>query len=387
MQRLFTRNKHTYISNFKFPKFNHISFSTKFRVEKDTFGDINVPADRYWAAQTQRSLQNFAIGTAEDKMPMSVVHAMAIIKKSAAKVNMRFGLPEDVANSIINASNEVIAGKLDSHFPLVVYQTGSGTQTNMNTNEVISNRGMEIFNANLKSGGKALKIHPNDHVNMSQSSNDTFPTGMHVAIIIDLNRYLLPVLRNIELSFGKKVKEFENIIKIGRTHLQDATPLTLGQEFSGYHTQIKNNISHINENIKYVRQLAQGGTAVGTGLNTKPNFDVLIAAEISKETGLEFETNPNKFEGLAAHDAVCHLSGSLNSLATSLYKIAHDIKILSTDLKELKLDYKGVEVLEEVLNSSVQVMGNHTAVTVSSKFIFYIIFIFLKFKICMVTLN
>ena len=279
---------------------------------------------------------------------------------------MNFGLSEDVANSIINASNEVISGKLDSHFPLVIFQTGSGTQTNMNTNEVISNRGMEIYGETKK--GKTLKIHPNDHVNQSQSSNDTFPTGMHVAVLIDLNKYLLPILRNLELTLGKKVKEFENIIKIGRTHLQDATPLTLGQEFSGYHTQIKNNLDHINENIKYVRQLAQGGTAVGTGLNTKKNFDVLIAQEISKETGLQFETNPNKFEGLASHDAMTHLSGSLNSLATSLYKISYDIKILATELKELKIS--NVDILDEVLNSCVQVMGNHTAVTVSSNYKF-----------------
>jgi len=246
---------------------------------------------------------------------------------------MKFGLPEDVANCIINAAEEVISGKLDSHFPLVVFQTGSGTQTNMNTNEVISNRGMEIYGESNK--GKKLKIHPNDHVNKSQSSNDTFPTGMHVAVLIDLNKYLLPILRNLELTLSKKVKEFEKIIKIGRTHLQDATPLTLGQEFSGYHCQIVNNINHISENIKFVKQLAQGGTAVGTGLNTPKNFDNLIAQQISKETGLEFETNPNKFESLATKDALTHLSGSLNSLATSLYKIASDIKILSTELLEL----------------------------------------------------
>ncbi len=275
---------------------------------------------------------------------------------------MNFGLPEDIANCIVNAAEEVIAGKLDSHFPLVIFQTGSGTQTNMNTNEVLSNRGMEIYGQTKQ--GKSLKIHPNDHVNKSQSSNDTFPTGMHVSVLVDINRYLLPTLKNLEATLGKKVKEYEKIIKIGRTHLQDATPLTLGQEFSGYHTQIKNHIEHVNENIKYIAQLTQGGTAVGTGLNTKKNFDVMIAKEISNNTGLPFVTSPNKFEALATKDALTHFSGTLNSLATSLYKIANDIKILSTELKELKVD--NVEVCEEVLNSCVQVMGHHSAVTVGS---------------------
>lgn len=334
-----------------------------FRVEYDTFGPINVPEEKYWAAQTQRSLQNFAIGTKEDKMPLSVVKAMAIIKKCAAKVNMTYGMKEDIGNAIINAANEIIEGKLDSHFPLVIYQTGSGTQTNMNVNEVISNRAVELMGGKR---GEKSKVHPNDHVNKAQSSNDTFPTAMHVSVMIDLHKCLLPVLENFHSNLETKVKEFGNIIKIGRTHTQDATPLTLGQEFSGYSTQIKNHIDRIKSNVKYLGQLAQGGTAVGTGLNTKKGFDSLIAKEISNETGLPFETAPNKFEALAAHDALAHFSGTLNSLATAIYKIAQDVKLLSTDLNELIVE--DVSPCEEMMMAAIQTMGNHTAVTVGSKF-------------------
>lgn len=353
----------------KFTQNNTAKLDTNFRVEHDTFGPVNVPTDKYWAAQTQRSLMNFAIGTKEDKMPLSVVRAMAIIKKAAAKVNMTYGMKEDIGNAIVNSANEIIAGKLDDHFPLVVFQTGSGTQTNMNVNEVISNRSVELMGGVR---GEKSKVHPNDHVNKSQSSNDTFPTAMHIAVVIDLNKYLLPTLENLEMNLAAKVKEFDKIIKIGRTHTQDATPLTLGQEFSGYHTQVKNHISHIKENVKYISQLAQGGTAVGTGLNTKRGFDSLIAKEISLETKIPFETAPNKFEALATHDALTHFSGTLNSLASSLYKIAHDIKLFSTDLKELKVD--DVTPCEELLMACVQTMGNHTAVTIGSKIIYYNIF-------------
>ena len=345
-----------------FRRFCSNQTSGNFRVEHDTFGPINVPSDRYWAAQTQRSLQNFAIGTKEDKMPASVIKAMAIVKKAAAKVNMGYGMKEDIGNAIINASNEIIEGKLDGHFPLVIYQTGSGTQTNMNVNEVISNRAVELMGGKR---GEKSKVHPNDHVNKAQSSNDTFPTAMHVSVMIDVHQFLLPNLQTLKTNLELKVKEFEGIIKIGRTHTQDATPLTLGQEFSGYLTQVINHIDRVNSNIKYLGQLAQGGTAVGTGLNTKKGFDVNIAREISKETGLPFETAPNKFEALAAHDALAHFSGTLNSLATALYKMAHDIKLLSTDLNELVA--KDVTPCEELLMACVQTMGNHTAVTVGSK--------------------
>ncbi len=330
--------------------------SSEYRVERDTFGPINVKADRYWGAQTQRSLQNFAIGTSEDKMPMSVIKAMAIVKKSAAKVNMRYGLKEDIGNGIINAANEVLEGKIDSHFPLVIFQTGSGTQTNMNVNEVISNRASTFINK---------KVHPNDDVNRSQSSNDTFPTAMHVAVNLEFHKLLLPTLQSLESNLLRKSKEFESLIKIGRTHLQDATPLTLGQEISGYYTQVHNHINHLNENVKYIQQLAQGGTAVGTGLNTRKGFDEAIAQEITSETGIPFVTAPNKFEALATHDALTHFSGTLNSLATSLYKIAHDIKILSRELTELSVP--DVNPCDELLMSCIQVIGNHNAVSAGSK--------------------
>jgi fumarate hydratase class II len=360
---LFKCNKQFLKNSFKaFSNDKSSMVSSNFRIEYDTFGAINVPEDRYWAAQTQRSLQNFAIGSREDKMPISVIRAMAIVKKCAAKVNMNYGMKEDIGNAIINSANEIIEGKLDCHFPLVIFQTGSGTQTNMNVNEVISNRAVELMGG--KKGEKS-KVHPNDHVNKAQSSNDTFPTAMHVSVMIDLHRYLLPALEGFHDNLEIKVKEFNDIIKIGRTHTQDATPLTLGQEFSGYSTQVKNHIERIRSNIKYISQLAQGGTAVGTGLNTKKGFDVAIAKEISKETGLPFETAPNKFEALAAHDALAHFSGTLNSLATALYKIANDVKLLSTDLNELIVE--DVSPCEEMLLACVQTIGNHTAATIGSK--------------------
>jgi fumarate hydratase class II len=274
---------------------------------------------------------------------------------------MGYGMKEDIGNAIINSANEIIEGKLDENFPLVIFQTGSGTQTNMNVNEVISNRSCELMGGKR---GEKSKVHPNDHVNKSQSSNDTFPTAMHVAVMIDLHKYLLPALESLETHLSLKVKEYADIIKIGRTHTQDATPLTLGQEFSGYHTQVANHIQHIKENIKYLAQLAQGGTAVGTGLNTKKGFDVAIAKEISAETGLPFETAPNKFEALATHDALTHFSGTLNSLASSLFKIGQDIKLLSCELNELKVD--DISPCEELLMACIQTMGNHTAVTVGS---------------------
>lgn len=275
---------------------------------------------------------------------------------------MNYGMSQEIGNAIINSANEVIEGKLDDHFPLVIFQTGSGTQTNMNINEVISNRSVELMGGKR---GEKSKVHPNDHVNRSQSSNDTFPTGMHVAVMIDLHKYLLPTLSVLEQTIENKVIEFKDIIKIGRTHTQDATPLTLSQEFSGYLMQVGNHLEHLRGNIKYVGKLAQGGTAVGTGLNTKKGFDVAIARAIAEETKLPFETAPNKFEALATHDALAHLSGTLNSLASSLFKMAQDIKLLSTELKELKV--QDISACEELLQACIQTMGNHTAVTVGSK--------------------
>lgn len=346
--------------------FNYISlysFNNKIvmRKEYDTFGEIEVPEDKLWGAQTQRSLQNFRIGSLDDKMPLSVVKAMAIIKKAAAKVNMEVGLKPEIGNAIINAANEVIAGKYDSHFPLVIFQTGSGTQTNMNVNEVLANRGSELMGG---SRGKDCLVNPNDHCNKAQSSNDTYPTAMHIATAIDLNRLLFPSMKVLHESISKKVVEFKDIIKIGRTHTQDATPLTLGQEFSGYLQQVENHIHHIEYGSKYIYKLAQGGTAVGTGLNSTEGFDIQIAKIIAEETGLPFETAENKFEALATKDALTNLHGSLNSFASSLYKVANDLKLLSGELKELIVPSN--DPLEEVMMSCIQVMGNQTAVTVGS---------------------
>lgn len=332
------------------------------RKEYDTFGEIEVPQEKLWGAQTQRSLENFKIGTQEDKMPLPVVKAMAIIKKCLAKVNISYGMKEDIGNAIINASNEVIEGRYDSHFPLVIFQTGSGTQTNMNVNEVLSNRSSEIMGGKR---GKESLVHPNDHVNKSQSSNDTFPTAMHVAVGIELNKYLYPSITQLLQELETKVSKFKDIIKIGRTHTQDATPLTLGQEFSGYYKQIENHLSHLEYSSKFVYKLAQGGTAVGTGLNTFEGFDKNVARLVAEETGLPFETAENKFEALATHDALTNFHGCLNSFATSVYKIASDLKLLSGELKELKIN--NINSLEEVMMSCIQVMGNHTAITVGSK--------------------
>jgi fumarate hydratase class II len=277
---------------------------------------------------------------------------------------MTYGMKEDIGNAIINSANEIIEGKLDENFPLVIFQTGSGTQTNMNLNEVISNRSCELMGGKR---GEKSKVHPNDHVNKSQSSNDTFPTAMHVAVMIDLHKHLLPSLESLQNHLELKSKEYADIIKIGRTHTQDATPLTLGQEFSCYHTQVSNHIDHIKKCVKYLGQLAQGGTAVGTGLNTKKGFDAKIAKEVAAETGLPFETAPNKFEALATHDALTYFSGTLNSLASSLFKMGQDIKLLSTELNELKVD--DISPVEELLMACIQTMGNHTAVTVGSKYL------------------
>jgi fumarate hydratase class II len=350
--------------------------SAQARAETDTFGKIDVAGDKYWGAQTQRSLTNFEIGGLESRMPLPVIRAMAILKRAAAKVNMTYGLDPKVGNTIVQVAEEIINGKLNDHFPLVVWQTGSGTQTNMNVNEVISNRGIELLGGAM---GSKKPIHPNDHVNMSQSSNDSFPTAMNVAAVIEIHERLLPGLQTLHKALLDKVAAFEKIVKIGRTHSQDATPLTLGQEFSGYATQVEYAIERAKATLPRLYQLAQGGTAVGTGLNTKKGFDVAVAAEIATFTGLPFKTAPNKFEALAAHDALVECSGALNTIAVSLMKVANDIRFLGSGprcgLGELFLpeNEPGSSIMPGKVNPTqcealtmvcAQVMGNHVAVSV-----------------------
>ncbi|CAI0438821.1 unnamed protein product [Linum tenue] len=300
--------------------------SNGFREERDTFGPIQVPADKLWGAQTQRSLQNFEIGGERERMPEPIIRAFGVLKKCAAKVNMEYGLDPAIGKAIMQAAQEVADGMLNEHFPLVIWQTGSGTQSNMNANEVIANRAAEILGH--KRGEKY--VHPNDHVNRSQSSNDTFPTVMHIASAMEINSRLLPNLKTLYATVHTKSIEFKDIVKIGRTHTQDATPLTLGQEFSGYSTQLQYGIDRVTCTLPRMYQLAQGGTAVGTGLNTKKGFDAKIAQAVAEETRLPFVTAENKFEALAAHDAFVECSGALNTIATSLMKIANDIRFLGS---------------------------------------------------------
>ena len=298
----------------------------KNRIETDSFGTLEVPSDKYWGAQTQRSIMNFPIGW--EKQPIAIIRALGVIKKACAQANNEAGkIPTDLANAIISAADEVIQGKLDDHFPLVVWQTGSGTQSNMNSNEVISNRAIEILGGEV---GSKSPIHPNDHCNMGQSSNDTFPTAMHIATAVSANEILIPGIEKLHKSLKKKAKEFENIIKIGRTHTQDATPLTLGQEFGGYAFQLEQGIARIKHALINIYPLAQGGTAVGTGLNTSKGWDKIVAKNMAQITGLPFITAPNKFEALAAHDAMVEMSGALKTLAASLFKIANDIRLLGS---------------------------------------------------------
>lgn len=296
------------------------------RTETDSFGPLEVPQSKYWGAQTQRSLLNFPIGW--EKQPAALIQALGVIKKACALANVESGkLDKNAGMAIVEAASEVISGKLDTHFPLVVWQTGSGTQSNMNANEVIANRAIEILGGVI---GSKEPIHPNDHCNMGQSSNDTFPTAMHIATAVTAQRKLLPNLRKLMNAIDAKIVEFEGIIKIGRTHTQDATPLTLSQEFSGYRHQIKKGIERIEQSLGDIYELAQGGTAVGTGLNTSVGWDITVAKYIAEETNLPFVTAPNKFEALAAHDAMVHISGSLKTLAASLFKIANDIRFLGS---------------------------------------------------------
>jgi fumarate hydratase class II len=346
------------------------------RSETDSFGPIDVPADRYWGAQTERSRQNFRIG--HDRMPMPIIRALAIVKLAAAETNRELGLLDQRrAGAIVRAAREVIDGKLDDHFPLVVWQTGSGTQTNMNLNEVIANRANELLGGEL---GAKKPVHPNDHVNMSQSSNDSFPTAMHIAAVERIVADLIPALGELCAALHKKEKAFAGIVKIGRTHTQDATPLTLGQEFSGYAAQVESGIARLRVAVKDLYPLAQGGTAVGTGLNSKPKFAKAFARHVAKITKLPFTSAANKFEALASNDAYVFAHGAINSVATGLFKIANDIRLLGSGprsgLGELILpeNEPGSSIMPGKVNPTqceamtmvcCQVFGNHTTITIA----------------------
>ncbi|MEQ8268995.1 MAG: class II fumarate hydratase [Parvibaculum sp.] len=346
----------------------------KTRTETDTFGPIEVAADRYWGAQAQRSLGNFKIGW--EKQPLPVVRALGIVKRAAAETNMELGnLDAAIGKAVVQAAQEVIEGKLDDHFPLVVWQTGSGTQSNMNANEVISNRAIEIMGGEM---GSKKPVHPNDHVNMSQSSNDTYPTAMHIACAEEIHHRLLPALQKLRNALNDKAQAWNHIVKIGRTHTQDATPLTLGQEFSGYTAQVENGIARIEQTLPKLMELAQGGTAVGTGLNAPIGFAEKVADRIAAITHLPFKTAPNKFEALAAHDAMVFSHGAINTVAASLFKIANDIRLLGSGprsgLGELSLpeNEPGSSIMPGKVNPTqcealtqvcVQIFGNHAALT------------------------
>jgi fumarate hydratase class II len=345
------------------------------RIETDSLGEIEVSAGAYWGAQTQRSIANFPFGPAE-RMPLSIVRALACVKQAAARVNRSHGLPPEIADAIESASAEVIAGQLDEQFPLVIWQTGSGTQTNMNVNEVIAGRANEILAG--RRGGKE-PVHPNDHVNMSQSSNDSFPTALHIAAVKELNEDLLPALDRLSAAIESKAQDWAEIVKIGRTHLQDATPLTLGQEFSAYAQQLRDARQRLCEADVPLRRLAQGGTSVGTGLNAPEGFDETVASELSRIVGMPFTTAPNKFEALASNDPLVHLSAVLATLAVALTKIANDIRLLGSGprcgIGELKLpaNEPGSSIMPGKVNPTqcemltmvaAQVIGNHQAVIV-----------------------
>jgi fumarate hydratase, class II len=347
---------------------------TKTRTETDTFGPIEVDASVYWGAQSQRSIGNFRIGW--EKQPAPVIRALGIVKRAAAETNMALGrLDRGVGETIVKAAQEVIEGKLEAHFPLVVWQTGSGTQSNMNANEVISNRAIEMMGGVM---GSKKPVHPNDHVNMSQSSNDTYPTAMHIACAEEIHHALLPALARLHKALNDKAEAFRHIIKIGRTHTQDATPLTLGQEFSGYTRQIQNGIARIESTLPMLMELAQGGTAVGTGLNAPIGFAEMVAERIAAITKLPFTTAPNKFEALAAHDAMVMSHGAINTVAASLFKIANDIRFLGSGprsgLGELSLpeNEPGSSIMPGKVNPTqcealtmvcAQIFGNQAAIT------------------------
>ncbi len=347
---------------------------TKTRIETDTFGPIEVDASRYWGAQAQRSLGNFKIGW--EKQPAPVVRALGIVKRAAAETNMALGrLDPKLGETIVKAAQEVIEGKLDDHFPLVVWQTGSGTQSNMNANEVISNRAIEMLGGEM---GSKKPVHPNDHVNMSQSSNDTYPTAMHIACAEEIHHRLLPALQKLGNALNDKAQAWSKIIKIGRTHTQDATPITLGQEFSGYAQQVRSGIARIEQTMPSLMELAQGGTAVGTGLNAPVGFAEMVAERIAAITQMKFTSAPNKFEALAAHDAMVMSHGAINTVAASLFKIANDIRFLGSGprsgLGELNLpeNEPGSSIMPGKVNPTqcealtmvcTQVFGNHATLT------------------------
>jgi fumarate hydratase class II len=347
------------------------------RNESDSMGELTIPPGKLYGCQTQRSIMNFPIGSHESRMPLPIVYAMAVIKKSCAIYNASIGkMDTNVANAIVKAADEVIAGDLDEHFPLVIYQTGSGTQTNMNVNEVLSNRAIMHLGGEV---GSKKPVHPNDHCNMGQSSNDSFPTAMHIAGAKMIVEVTLPGLQQLHSCLKEKSELFKDIIKIGRTHCQDATPLTLGQEFSGYAQQVEYGIQRIKASLPALYRLALGGTAVGTGLNTTKGYDVAIAKQIAKETNIPFVTAPNKFESLAAHDSIIEMSGALNVVACSLNKIANDIRLLGSGprcgLGEISLpeNEPGSSIMPGKVNPTqcealtmvcAQVMGNNVAITV-----------------------
>jgi fumarate hydratase, class II len=346
------------------------------RIESDSMGEIAVPADRYWGAQTQRSLQNFRIGG--ERMPVVLVHAFGLLKQAAAETNMALGdLDPKLGEAIVKAAAEVSAGKFDEEFPLVVWQTGSGTQTNMNANEVIASRANEMLTG--KRGGKS-PVHPNDHVNMGQSSNDCFPTAMHIATVRQIHKSVLPALKHLHEALDKKAREFADIVKIGRTHMQDATPITLGQEFSGYAAQASAGIERVLACLPRLYPLAQGGTAVGTGLNCKPGFAEKFAADVTRLSGYPFVSAANKFEAMAAHDSMVETSGAYNTLAVSLTKIANDIRLAGSGprsgIGELILpeNEPGSSIMPGKVNPTqaealtmvaTQVMGNHVTITIA----------------------
>ena len=347
---------------------------SEYRFESDSFGEIQIPADKYWGAQTQRALQNFNIGT--EKMPRAMIRALGIIKCAAAKANMELGnLEPEIGNAIVQAATEVMEGALDDHFPLVVWQTGSGTQTNMNANEVIANRAIEILGGRI---GSRDPVHPNDHVNRSQSSNDTIPSAMHIAAVEEIRHRLIPALENMHAVLNRQQHAWADIIKIGRTHTMDAVPLTLGQEFSGYCCQVELGIKRLETVLDQLYALAQGGTAVGTGLNTRKGFDIVVARHVAELTGLPFRSARNKFEAIAAHDAMVATSGVLSTIAASLFKIANDIRFLGSGprcgIYELKLpaNEPGSSIMPGKVNPTqaealtmvcAQVMGNHATVS------------------------
>jgi fumarate hydratase class II len=346
------------------------------RKEVDSFGTLEVPADKYYGAQTARSLKNFDIGGPTERMPIPVIRAFGYLKKACAVVNQEYGMDPSIVQAVVQAADEVISGKLDSHFPLVVWQTGSGTQSNMNVNEVISNRAIEILGGQMSSKDP---VHPNDHVNRSQSSNDTFPTAMHIAAVLEIHNSLLPGMKMLHEALVGKSEEFKDIVKIGRTHTQDATPLTLGQEFSGYATQVKKGIDRVQGSLPNLYELAIGGTAVGTGLNTRIGFAEKVSSKVAELTSLPFTSAGNKFEALAAHDALVESHGALNVVSCSVMKIANDIRFLASGprcgLGELVLpeNEPGSSIMpgkvnptqcEAITMVAAQVMGNHVAMSV-----------------------